>query len=116
MDELDKLGLKAELEDAHCGLNHGPKVDTTEIQAAAWLVLPFGDQETKVATTDLVVPICAECAESMDDDDWVLVYCLECSKSQWIYKPLAKYKYPKNLILSTSCKHCSKKAKKVFLL
>jgi hypothetical protein len=115
MDSLDKLGLMADLVNLHCVLNHGPGIEE-KIQAVDYIAIPLGDIETKKHKDDLIIPICAECAEGMEDPKWVLIYCLECEKSQWIYKPWAKKEYNGNLILTVGCLKCVGQLRQIFVM
>jgi hypothetical protein len=56
----------------------------------------------------LAIPICAECEAALFNDEWVLLYCVRCNASQWIYKPLAKRKYEKgqHVMFMTMCPKC----------
>lgn len=114
MEATEKLGMMAEMQSEHCNLSHGPGVDTSEISAVDWLLIPIGHLETKRVTGELAIPMCAECVDYLLDDNWVLLYCVECLESQWVYKPLAKLKYEKNIVLNVGCKNCSNRTKKVF--
>lgn len=93
MNEIDKIGLKAELFEEVCGLNHGPV--SNKPKAVDWLVLPLGQKQSEVVATqteELVIPICAECAEEFNklESEWVLLYCLDCNESQWVLRELSR--------------------------
>lgn len=110
MDAIDKLGLLADLENQHCHLNHGPGIDLTKIKAVDYIVQPIGKTKVEDESKDikhLVIPICEECVEGLVDNNWVLLYCLNCDKSQWVYKPFAKMKYNHNIIWVGNCPKCS---------
>lgn len=93
MDNITKTGLMAELLDEVCGLSHGPV--TPKPPAVDWMVLPLGQKETSIIanqTEELVIPLCAECAEELSklESKWVLLYCLDCNESQWVLRELSK--------------------------
>ena len=99
MNGLDKLVLKASLETSSCMLNHEkPR------KAVNYLCQGFGGYE-------LVVPICQECEDKMCDPDWVLLFCTNCCKSCWIYKPESKrqyhYKDGESLKWMSACPYCN---------
>lgn len=114
IDGIDKTILMLELDNSHCELNHGPNVDTSKIKAVDYLTIPVGDIKTGVVDNSFVIPICEECAEGLVDPEWVLIYCLECMSSQWVYKPLAKYRYKDNLIIVAGCIKCTGNTKIIF--
>jgi hypothetical protein len=41
---------------------------------------------------DIIVPVCEKCMERLTMDDWILLFCVECTESKWIYKPESKHK------------------------
>ena len=97
MNEFEKVALLATLssENESCVLNHGKKELHDHI-AIDFIVLPMGykqDNGIMVQTDELIIPVCLECLDGMNDPDWLLIYCIVCHASQWIYKPLAKFNY-----------------------
>ncbi len=116
MHATDKLSLMAELSNENCKLSHGPGIDTSKIPAINWLIIPLGDLKTQKETDKFAVPICQECQDGIEDTNWVLLYCIDCLKSQWVYKPASKIKYAKNIVLISGCPKCSRKAGSVFLI
>ena len=108
IDEIDALGLEADLAHSKCELNHGSRDKDTH-PAVDYLVLPIGKQDAKGLVTDqseLVIPICQECLDGLTDEAWTLLYCLDCNESQWILRKLAKMKYRHNLIWLRGCPKC----------
>jgi len=41
----------------------------------------------------ITIPICEQCVAALCHKDWILLFCLECCESMWIYKPQAKHPY-----------------------
>jgi len=113
-EELGYMVARAELENETCGLKHSYKDPAENHQAIDLLVQKIGNTKTEEATQEIRIPVCAECADALYDDNWVLVYCIYCHKSQWISRRLAKNEYPAgNLIYWTDvCPHCAEVADK----
>jgi len=110
MNAIDKLGLLAELDHAHCELNHGPATRSEDYPAADFIVLPFGHREGEVVETsarELVIPVCAECLGALLGEEWTLLYCFECAASRWVYRPLAKNDYRHHILWLRGCPDCS---------
>ncbi len=110
---MKKIGLAVNLTNEHCGLSHGPGIDTSTIKAVDYLVCPVGTIEGCVEEkkADLVIPICAECRDGLPDKEWTLVYCLGCNNSQWICRKLARKLYRHNIIWNKGCPKCGEKWK-----
>ncbi len=109
IDEIDVLGLEADLAHSHCELNHGPR-DTEPHRAVDYLVLPVGKKHANGTITDkgeLVIPVCQECLEGLTDEAWTLLYCIDCNESQWVARQLSKMQYRHNLIWLRGCPRCS---------
>lgn len=108
-EQLNLMVARLELEGETCGLKHS-KVDPAENHTAVnYLCQGLGNPKKGETHQELRVPICQECSEALFDENWILVYCTYCSKSQWIYRPLAKRDYQKgNLIFWLDvCPHCA---------
>ena len=120
MIDAEKIGLARELftEDGYCHLNHGPD-DYNKVKAVDYLTIPMG-----VAAVDgimrseneLVLPVCEQCSDGLTDPKWLLILCLNCISSQWIYKPESKLSYinkdlehPYQGIILNGCPKCTKK-------
>lgn len=97
--------LWAELKDGqiYCGLNKCDKV------AIDYIVQPVG-KDDKVEI-ELIIPVCSECVTHIGHFEWVLLYCIHCNSSQWIYKPLARrvYKEDESIIWMNDCPKCYNK-------
>lgn len=90
-----------------CGLNHGDPCE--EIPPAVdYLCQGFGNQYTGSIDSIIQVPICAECLASLFSEHQILLLCLNCISSQWVFRPEAKLDYPedKSLFLLTQCPVC----------
>ena len=111
MNTIDKVRLLAELEESHCGLNHGPKTRLEDYPASDYIVIPFGDtrKTTPSADRDMVVPVCLECAQALLGEEWTLLYCFECNASRWVYRSLAKNAYRHHVLWLRGCPDCTGK-------
>jgi hypothetical protein len=107
MHDTDCLALLAGLAEEHCGLNHGPGVDTSAIPASDYIALPMGNAET--IKREMVIPVCAECAQALLGEEWTLIYCLECNQSQWICRARAKLHYRHHILWQKGCPKCTGK-------
>lgn len=114
MDELgkalDRFNAKISLIHEKCNLNHG--IGTERSQAVDYLCQYVG--LNTVSRYLLTIPICAECAAALYDEEWLLFYCLTCNSSQWLLKNEAKKLYPKweSIIFLTECPMCVGKERK----
>ena len=78
MDATEKLALLAQLETECCELNHGPDTHHEKRAAVDYIIQPFGytvNDIEEVAVREMIVPVCAECAEALQGNDWTLFYC-----------------------------------------
>lgn len=110
MDSIDTLHLLADLGSEHCQLNHGPGINTEHIAAADYLVLPIGYKENsvqEVAVRELVIPVCLECAQALQGEEWTLLYCLDCGASRWVSRQHAKHQYRHHVLWLKGCPDCS---------
>jgi hypothetical protein len=112
MDEVDKLVLLADLGQTPCELNHGPATKKEDFPATNYITIPMGFKENGVvenAVREMVIPICDECMKGLQSKLWTLLYCFECTSSQWIYRPLAKMAYRHDIIWLRGCPDCGGK-------
>ncbi len=110
MDEIDRLQLLANLSEEFCELNHGPDTNREDFPASNYTITPIGytDNEIEEVTArELVIPVCHECAEALQGEEWTLLYCLECSESRWVYRQLAKNNYRHHILWLKGCPDCS---------
>lgn len=93
-----------ELEGTNCVLDHK---DDKKRKAVDYLCQRFKDKHGKI--DELKIPVCGECAEALYGNEWVLCFCIYCGRSQWIYRPLAKLQYGKDVhvIWMDICPWCS---------
>jgi hypothetical protein len=110
MDAVDKLGLLAHLEEEYCELNHGPDTEHEKRAAVDYLIQPFGytvNDIEEIAVREMVVPVCPDCVDALQGNEWILLYCFECCGSQWVYKKFAKNRYRHNILWLRGCPECS---------
>jgi len=91
---LNDAMARIELEGLNCGLKHSVDDPVENHKAVDYLCQNMGNLKTKVPTSQIKIPVCAECVEALYDPNWILAYCMYCNRSQWIYRPLAKNEYP----------------------
>jgi len=110
MDAIDKLHLLAELGTSFCELNHGPGTEKLQYPASDFIIIPVGYQEsetTDIARRQLVIPVCYECALALIQDEWTLIYCLECASNRWLLREVAKNSYRHHILWLRGCPDCS---------
>lgn len=110
MDTFNRLHLLAELDSEHCQLNHGPGVDTSRIAATDYLVQPVGYRERAdcdIVTREMVVPVCFDCVQALQGEEWTLFYCLDCGESRWVCRQKAKNRYRHHVLWLKGCPECS---------
>jgi hypothetical protein len=88
--ELTDMMSKLELSLLHCGLKHSEYDPSENHQAVAYL----SQWIKNICDYQVRVPVCQECSEALEDENWILCYCIVCHASQWIFRPWAKRKYP----------------------
>jgi hypothetical protein len=93
-DDLNFILEKAELENETCHLKHSNEDPAENHPAVEYLCQRLGNKKTDTVYQEIRVPVCLECAEAIDNPKWILMYCVFCFKSQWVYRPFAKYYYP----------------------
>jgi len=112
MDAIDRLGLLANLQKEFCELNHGFNSHREEHPAVDYIIQPFGYNVNKieeVSMREMLIPVCAECAEALQGNKWTLLYCFECCSSQWIYREFAKNHYRHHILWLKGCPECTSK-------
>lgn len=100
-DGIDKLALKAELVNSHCELAHEP--GTVPPRAVDYIVQPMGfkksDEGNECITNYFTIPICQECRESLDGEEWVIFICSKCLSSHWCNRRHANQVYGKDPVI-----------------
>ncbi len=117
MADAELIATAADIGESNCSLNHGPGTKASDYPAVNALVIPIGRRINEVESEEvrkLTVPVCAECAESLSDDAWTLILCVECSASQWIHRASAKMGYRHHLILLKGCPGCGGKFEGIY--
>jgi len=112
MDKIDRAGLLADLEEAHCELNHGPDTNPEDYQAVDYLTTPLGYKKNDteiISVRDIVIPVCKECVEALSGEEWTLLYCFECAHSRWVARVLAKNNYRHHILWLRGCPDCTNK-------
>lgn len=110
MDAIDHLGLLAQLENEYCELNHGPQTDQHNHPAVDFIIQPFGynvNELEEVAVREMIIPVCTDCAEALQGDEWTLFYCFECCSSQWVHRKLSRNRYRHSILWLRGCPECS---------
>ena len=116
IDEIDQIGLQADLIHTTCQLNHGP-LDRERHQAVDYLVIPMAENsgnDTAEIRADLVIPICQDCIDALQGNEWTLLYCLDCAKSQWILRAAARLNYRHHVIWLKGCPECGGKFRGIY--
>lgn len=90
-----------------CGLNHGIPYEENPV-AVDYLCQGFGDQRVGNIDSIIQIPACAECIASLFSEFQILLLCLNCISSKWIFRPDSKLEFPedKSLFLLTQCPNC----------
>lgn len=89
-----------------CALKHEPGVEVPV--ASVVLTQEFGIEGG--ASESVQIPLCEECARwwATEKSDWVLMYCVDCGESQWIFKPLSKREWNDSKVMWLGgCLKCS---------
>ena len=87
---MDKISLIGET----CGLKHSKEDPSEDHPAVEYLCQHLGNPGTGEAQEQLRIPVCKDCLEALYDPNWILMYCVYCHRSQWLYRPYAKLNYP----------------------
>jgi hypothetical protein len=109
MIELDRLHLLADMCGAHCELNHGPGIENERYPAVDYLVWPVGYRESpnvSTAVRDYAVPICQDCLDALEGEEWTLLYCNQCCSSQWVLRAISRLEYRHSVIRLRGCPKC----------
>lgn len=112
MNKAEQLVLLAELETAHCALNHGKETKAEDYKAVDYIITSIGtrtEDHQEKSVRELVIPICRECAEALQGEEWTLLYCFECAASRWVFRALAKNRYRHHVLWLKGCPDCTKK-------
>jgi hypothetical protein len=110
-DSTDYYLAKLELINEECGFSHGPEhLIPKKPQAVNYVCQYFGNIEGKQVTEQLRIPTCQECIDGLKDSNWVIIYCVGCNSSQWIYKPTSKLDFPQkmDILWVDLCPKCKK--------
>ncbi len=101
LDKIELMGQK-------CVLKHGPKnMNFEQPEAINYLSQYFGYNKDNSVTELLRIPICEECIRGLYNRDWVLLYCIACNSSQWVFKPMSRLNYNTNVVWMDACPECS---------
>ena len=100
---INALSLRNET----CCLKHGPEeMKIRAPKAVDFLCQCLGLKEENKTTELLRIPICSECVEGLFNSEWLLVYCVNCNSSQWIFKPESSIKTTEDMIWLDECPEC----------
>ena len=113
-EQLNTMVNHLELEGEHCYLKHSEADPAENHPAVDYLCQRLGDKKFKLAHQEIRIPICQECVDALYDEDWILVFCSNCTKSQWIYRPKAKLVHPpgNGVYWLDVCPYCAEIANK----
>lgn len=111
MNNSDYIRNTLELINETCHLKHSRMDPAENHPAVEFLCQHIGhleSEDSSVIDYTIQIPICEECAEALQGDEWVLLFCLNCSKSQWVLRALAKKVYHKDqhVVFMEECPCC----------
>ena len=112
LNDAEMVAAAAGVGESYCELNHGPDTIGSDYTAANMLIIPIGRRISESELEEvrkLFIPVCHECAEGLNSDEWTLVYCLECASNHWIYRPLARLQYRHHVLWLKGCPDCTGK-------
>ncbi len=110
MEAVDIRGLLAQLREEHCELNHGPGTRFEKRVAVDYIIQPLSyipNDTEEIAVREMIVPVCTDCIETMQGNDWTLFYCTECCSSLWVHKKFAPHNSHHNILWMRGCAECS---------
>ena len=110
MEAFKKMALLADLEGVRCSLNHGPGIEPPE--AVNYIIQYLGEENA--CKSEVALSICKECCDALQGDEWTLLFCLECSESQWVCRELARKHYRHHIIWSKGCPKCGNEFKGLY--
>lgn len=111
MNEIDQIGLAADLVEERCGLNH-VNWKCEDDRAVDVLVIPVGYHESKdvaVIVMELTIFLCKDCAETLQNkgDYWICFYCTACGHSIWATRKQLRKRYSSDTLqLMRYCPEC----------
>jgi len=111
MDKYEKSIIQLELgTETPCDLKHNDRVFHRAVNA---IEQPIGHKGNPAYS--MTIFICEDCQNTLlYSSEWILLFCLKCTKNQWIYKPLAKMEYGnKHICWSSCCPYCHEKNERV---
>jgi len=92
----------AELEGTACDL------DECSNQAVNYIYQKFSE-------FDIIIPVCKECIDKLNNKEWVLWFCVECCRSKWIHISESNHKHlyenENRVVWIVACPHCHKNQK-----
>lgn len=107
-EELDKLlymmDAERALEGQACGLYHHPKDPSGK--AVDFLNQGFGVDGS--VQNILRIPVCEDCVKALQDEEWILFYCVHCNESRWVSRKWSKHPYPPDMKIKwfDGCPEC----------
>lgn len=110
--DIELLAAAADVAESYCELNHGPDTKQEDFPAVNAFIVPLGRQLSEVEFQEerkLVIPVCQDCADALQGEAWTLIFCLECSASQWVLRELAKNSYRHHVLWVRGCPECTNK-------
>jgi hypothetical protein len=55
----------------------------------------------------MVIPVCRECVEALQGEEWTLLYCYECNENHWVFRKLARNQYRHHILWLKGCPDCT---------
>ena len=109
MIETDEVHMLAGLAGTYCQLKHAPGSKEEDYPAVDYIVAPVGNIATEEEETKISIPVCQECAEALQGDEWTLVYCVDCLSSHWVLRAVARLNYRHHILWLKGCPDCGGK-------
>lgn len=120
MDPINRLAVTASLETQSCGLRHEKLLITAPAEDCIVLDIGRDDGIVKEICYQLTIPVCKECLDSIVDGRWLLLYCGDCDKSNWVDRWSPKYQNQYgdnyNLVVLLGCPDCTNQSRGTYFI
>lgn len=102
------ISAMQELEHLNCALYHHPQDPAGK--AVNFIQQQFGLNGTPLEA--LRIPICKDCEDALNGNEWILFYCIRCNQSRWVSRKYSHHYYAPDIHIQwlDECPGCKNNA------
>ncbi len=92
--DADVVASIFSLQDEKCQLSHSGGKAEPAVDYLCQTMGRLSSENSVKIEHELRIPICSDCVDALESDEWVLFYCINCCSSSWHLKAISKHSFP----------------------